>query len=375
MKIIFFFLFTFFSLNVSAFVNTSSFDYCSSTPDRKTIFYIDISSINKDDNSWATEFLNKTNFLPREKVEIFFIDTFNNVIIEGMTEVCYPDLSDSDIALERESRSRISRFFTNDIEESIKRDQRLFNSRLRSVLSNALRLVNENEGRVPSSNVLNLLSFEQSRFSNQYFNRVIIYSDFNNSNFESLLVGNYEELNLPLKFSEVFIYGVNSNSVLSDSRFKILTNSVSDLLKRNNITLSNFSLNLNLGNQSFEGLNTWQGLLADRDGNNALIRLRLVEDINQNFFSSWMFVNQLGYVSITGSKICTQQNCSYSLVLNDDLNPLKRDDKVDLILIDHNNLSGQITAPDGLHKIMLEDGTLVDVIYNVSFEKSSSSRF
>src|ERR1043166_4346662 len=71
---------------------------------RKTIVYVDVASVRKENPQWGYTILNKLELAPREFLAIISVNPTTFEIKEAL-EMCYPKLTEGEIVRERTSRS------------------------------------------------------------------------------------------------------------------------------------------------------------------------------------------------------------------------------------------------------------------------------
>jgi hypothetical protein len=111
-------------------------DLCKSEPatSRKTIVYVDLTSVRKDDATWGLTILNKLELGPREWLTILGVDpgTFE---VTDFFDLCYPTLTSAEMELERSGRGIWEKLTKLDPEAQQRENVQTFDTNLKASLN------------------------------------------------------------------------------------------------------------------------------------------------------------------------------------------------------------------------------------------------
>jgi hypothetical protein len=195
-------------------IATSNIDEVCKIPSatsRKTVAYVELTSVHPNETEWGLTLLNKLELGPREPLMLLAVNPDNFEITE-IFDSCFPVFSPNEIAEVRASRRAWEKIFRLDPEQQQKENLQTFETRLRSSL-NKLAEASKTVTLGKRRNVLGAISVDKNRFRDQRsFYRIIIYTDgmivdpsLKDENLPEGIAAKY-----PASFSgaEVYVYGV-----------------------------------------------------------------------------------------------------------------------------------------------------------------------
>ncbi len=340
-------------------------EFCEYPSSRRTIVYLDQSIIAKSDGDWFRDIQNKISYIPSEEIHFVMISSADSRAQE-IWSVCYPSMSDKDLAAAREEDSMFSRGIDKKIEDS----KLTFSQLLTQALAFPLNGTTLSEkpsysNDFPQKALLEALYYDSGRYSldGSKVTRVILFSDMvENSNLtnpnaltsvsEAIASAKSASVRFPVDFNgaEFFVYGVGYSHSNSD------LNSNLEIFWRNwfhqsGATLSGYSAQLTVPSiTSLEPI-SYRGMMKQIDGSNVSARLRLGLTNDGKLENSWFSIQNArfplkgDYVCVTGSDEC-QFNATVTFA-DDSANLFRRDDVL-LLTGSLEQLSGTIGAVDDL---------------------------
>jgi hypothetical protein len=192
-------------------------DICKSAPVtyRKTIVYVDLRSIRKDEREWGLTILNKLELGPRESLTILGVNpsTFE---VSDFFDSCYPTLTKSELDQERAGRGVWDKLTQLDPESQQRENLQTFETRLRSSLDRLIDAsAKTSQGK--RHNVLGAIAVDKNRFTDPHaLYRIIIYSNGaitdpsigESGSDEQIMKQLAEKYNASFSGGEVYVYGV-----------------------------------------------------------------------------------------------------------------------------------------------------------------------
>ncbi len=151
---------------------------CKSPPatHRRTLVYVDISSISKARTEWGLTLINRLELGAREPLTILAVNP-NTFETDQAFDLCYPTLTKSEIESTRIGRSQWDKLTSPDPEDQQRENLQTFDARLRNALDKLL----VSAGKFQSGkrkNILGALAFDKNRFAERSaFYRIIVYTD------------------------------------------------------------------------------------------------------------------------------------------------------------------------------------------------------
>src|SRR6185369_13580652 len=152
-------------------------ELCKSAPvvtHRKTLLYVDLTTIAQGKTDWGLAVLNRLELGPREPLTILGVDpsTFE---FKEVFNSCYPTLLKSEIEQIRSTRGAWDKLIKLDPEDQQRENIQTFDTRLRNALDRLISsaiLLDQSKRK----NILGALAFDKNRFGDpKTFYRVIIH--------------------------------------------------------------------------------------------------------------------------------------------------------------------------------------------------------
>lgn len=143
---------------------------------RRTLVYVDLSSISKAKKEWGLTILNRLELAPREFLTVLSVNP-NTFEINQVFETCYPTLTKSEIDAGRGRRGLWDKLTNLDPMDQQRENLQTFDARLKNSLD---KLLAEAAKYEPGKrrNVLGAVAFDKNRFSDRSaLYRVVIHSD------------------------------------------------------------------------------------------------------------------------------------------------------------------------------------------------------
>jgi hypothetical protein len=151
---------------------------CKSPPatHRRTLVYVDISSIAKGRTEWGLTLINRLELGVREALTILAVNP-NTFEIGQAFDLCYPTLTKSEIESARAGRGQWDRLVSSDPEDQQRENLQTFDARLKNALDKVLADAGKFQGG-KRKNILGALALDKNRFSERSaFYRIIVYTD------------------------------------------------------------------------------------------------------------------------------------------------------------------------------------------------------
>ena len=143
---------------------------------RRTLVYIDISSITKARTEWGLTLINRLELGAREPLTILAVNPSTFEISQAF-DLCYPTSTKAEIDAARGNRSSWDRLTSSDPEDQQRENLQTFDARLKNALDRALGDASKFQAG-KRKNILGALAFDKNRFSDRSaFYRIIVYSD------------------------------------------------------------------------------------------------------------------------------------------------------------------------------------------------------
>jgi hypothetical protein len=151
---------------------------CKSPPatHRRTLVYVDISSITKARTEWGLTLINRLELGAREPLTILAVNP-NTFDTDQAFDLCYPTLTKSEIEAARTGRSQWDKLTSSDPEDQQRENLQTFDARLKNALDKVLAgAAKFQSGK--RKNILGALAFDKNRFAERSaFYRIIVYTD------------------------------------------------------------------------------------------------------------------------------------------------------------------------------------------------------
>jgi hypothetical protein len=146
--------------------------------ERRTIVYIDFSSIKADDLDWGLTVLNKLNLTPRENLIVLGVNP-KNMAVNEVFNLCFPKFTQEEIASVTGDRGIVDWLVSTDPKSQQNKNIELFDNRLKTALDNIRNMALKADLKSDDKkNILAAISLDKDRFGgiDEYW-RIIIYSD------------------------------------------------------------------------------------------------------------------------------------------------------------------------------------------------------
>jgi hypothetical protein len=154
-------------------------EFCKSSPTithRRTLIYVDLSSIVKAKTEWGLTILNRLELGPREWLTILSVNP-NTFEIGQVFDACYPSLAKSELEEGKDRRGFWDKMTQLDPVAQQRENLQTFDARLRNALDKLIGDAGKLE-QGKRRNVLGAIAFDKNRFSDRSaFYRVIVYTD------------------------------------------------------------------------------------------------------------------------------------------------------------------------------------------------------
>jgi hypothetical protein len=143
---------------------------------RKTIVYVDLTAVKRDEAEWGLTILNKLELGSRESLTMLGVNpsTFE---VSDLFESCYPTLTKGEIDQERAGRGVWDKLTQLDPEAQQRENVQTFDTRLRSSLNQLI----DASGKLSQGkrrNVLGAIAVDKNRFTDSHaLYRVIVYTN------------------------------------------------------------------------------------------------------------------------------------------------------------------------------------------------------
>jgi hypothetical protein len=124
---------------------------------RRTIVYIDISSVTKSRTEWGLTLINRLELGVREPLTILAVDP-NTFEISQTFDLCYPTMTKSEIAEARSGRSQWDKLVSSDPEDQQRENLQTYDARLKNALDKVLTVASKFQAgeRIYSAHLLSI---------------------------------------------------------------------------------------------------------------------------------------------------------------------------------------------------------------------------
>ncbi|WP_156526654.1 hypothetical protein [Bradyrhizobium sp.] len=148
----------------------------SSATHRRTLVYVDLSSIIKGRTEWGLTLINRLELGAREPLTILSVNPNTFETVQAF-DLCYPTLTKSEIESARAGRGQWARLVSSDPEDQQRENLQTFDARLKNALDKILGEATKFQAGA-RKNILGALAFDKNRFSDRSaFYRIIVFSD------------------------------------------------------------------------------------------------------------------------------------------------------------------------------------------------------
>ncbi|OOE63801.1 hypothetical protein BZG14_08595 [Salinivibrio sp. IB282] len=292
--------------NASGLLRTTDLkSYCDQEGvDRQTILYLDQSIIAKEDPNWYKDILNKTKFLPGERVKVVTIkDGGSNV--ELSWDTCYPAYTKA-VYKKKKSDDGLGSMFVGGIDDKLENDQKEFSKLLPQALAHPLQGTKNKtppqyQDDFPVKKLVEALYYDSNRLDiKSGIPRVIVFSDMveksdlikpGDADPEALAEKAAERFPVFFNHAEFYIYGVNytnSDTSLNESMESFWTT----YLLHSGANVAHYGTQLVLpkdDNIVFEA-SSYDGKLTQSDGKKLATSMRLAYLPNGELKYSWLVI-------------------------------------------------------------------------------------
>lgn len=295
--------------------------FCKQKVVRQTVVYVDDMMMVEGKVEWAKKINSKlkSTLLPGERVSVVRLSPAVGQSTEIWTG-CWPGFSPE----QQQQMAKETYFFTQNPMEGLNQQQaffvRDFGSALTNIHSAGKRA--EEDVRVdlkapPRKHILRALASDESRFSNSTTTiRAIIYSDMlENSDLGSVFnplpnpFPNFaEKLGSKFKKGVFYAFGVAEDMTDGQAAPSALKAYWTDTFKVMSAVLNGFGSDLNVPN-SVPMNNYNYNLHYSFDGQELEGKMSLLTDADGNIMDSWIGFSRLTIAGVTGTFICTNDNC------------------------------------------------------------------
>ena len=143
---------------------------------RKTLVYVDLSSLRKNETEWGLTLLNKLELGPRESLTVLGVNPSSFEVSE-VFDTCYPTLTKSEVDTARKGRGFWETLTTLDPESQQRENVQTFDSRLRNALDKLI-TAGDKYSQGNRRNILGAIAVDKNRFRDPHaFYRIITYTD------------------------------------------------------------------------------------------------------------------------------------------------------------------------------------------------------
>jgi len=288
---------------------------------RQTIIYLDQSVIAKKDPNWYKDILNKTKFLPGERLQVVTINDGGSTV-ELVWDSCYPSYTSKKYA-KLKSEDSVTSIFTGGVEDQLKSDSKVFETRLMQALAHPLAKSRHEQApsykdQFPIKKLVEAFYYDASRMGlKSGIPRVIVFSDMieksdlvAHDNFEPIENADQVAKRFPtfLNHSSFYIYGINytnSETILNEKMEKFWRR----YLLKSGAEIAHYGTQLVLPRENtLIAANSYKGKLTQSDGKNLATSLRVAYLPNGDLIHSWISIGD-HYLVLQGNISCSGQNC------------------------------------------------------------------
>ncbi len=144
---------------------------------RRTIAYLDLAAIDPDQLEWGLTILNRLELAPREWLTVLAVNSIDYSVSEVFS-LCYPTLTEEEIAALREDRSFWDQLTELDPEQQQRENLEMFDSRLRQAMDSIREQAIALDRNAPRRNIIGALAFDKNRFDDKRSTtRAVIFTD------------------------------------------------------------------------------------------------------------------------------------------------------------------------------------------------------
>lgn len=288
---------------------------------RHTVFYLDQSIISKTDGNWYKDILNKTTFLPGERIQVVTIND-GGITTEQAWDSCYPSYSVKNYQAAKDSEG-ISSIFMGGVEDQLKGDKKAFTSRFQLALAHPLGETRHDEipqyaNEFPSKKLVEAFYYDSKRLDIENgIARVIVFSDMieksdlvRHDSFEVTEKAEVVAKRFPVFFNHAtfYIYGINYTN--SDTELNEKMESFwREYFIKSGAEIAHYGTQLVLPryDSTFSAV-SYKGKLTQSDGKKLATSLRLAYLPNGDLIHSWLAIGDK-FMTLNGYMACSGMNC------------------------------------------------------------------
>jgi hypothetical protein len=338
-------------------------EVCKSAPpltSRKTIVYVDVASVRKENPQWGYTILNKLELAPRESLSIISVNPTTFEIKEAF-DLCYPKLTESELVKERTSRSMWEKLTRSDPVDQQKENLKIFETRVRIALNG----VEGESGKYKEGarrNILGAISLDKNRYAERgVFYRVILYTDggikdagLDDKKSDTVQTGTSlaEKYSASFSGAEVAIFGIDNadQNAVADPKEKQFTS----FFLKSWARLKSFSPSLpQQENVLYLPAIRMNGTFEGIDGTSGSAKVALFSAAQRDMVEGWLVFDvgrEVLYVPYQGSYRCEANACDLIAVASESVPPytstpyFRKGDKIALKKNSAGGLEGSIQA-------------------------------
>lgn len=337
-------------------------EVCRSAPaltSRKTIVYVDLASVRKENPQWGITVLNKLELAPRESLAVISVNPTTFEIKEAFETTCYPKLTDTEIATARKSRGPWEKLTRADPADQEKDNLKTFDVRLRSAL-NRIESEAQNYKEGARRNILGAISLDKNRYAErETFYRIIIYT---NGNIKDASLqdkkgdASQSALSLADKYlasfsgAEVMVFGIDTNQDAADLKEK----QFASFFLKSWARLKSFSPSLpQQDNFQYPPAIRMNGSFEGIDGTSGTAKLAVFPATQRDVADGWVVFDvgrEVLYVPYQGTYRCEEKGCNLAAVASESVPPytsmpyFRKGDKIALTGKPGGGLEGSLQA-------------------------------
>ena len=195
---------------------------------RATIIYVDLASVNKNEQEWGLTILNKLELAPREPLTILGVNPSTFEVTEVFNS-CYPTLTSTEIAAARANRGIWDTLTKLGPEAQQRENIETFNTKLRSALNRLVDLASKSS-LDQRHDILGAVAIDKNRFDDRHrLYRLIIYSKGDvvepgireNDDAQKVIQTLNEKYSASFAGADVYVYGVGGQGRPLESKATI----------------------------------------------------------------------------------------------------------------------------------------------------------
>ena len=351
--------------------------------DRQTIIYLDQGIIAKKDPNWYKDIINKTKFLPGERLQVVTIND-GGATVELAWDTCFPKYTSSAYK-KLKSKEGFGSVFTGGIDDQLKADKKSFEKKLYQALGHPLANSRHEQppiyqsGSFPTKKLVEAFYYDAGRFDlKDGISRVIVFSDMieksdlvSHTSLESEVTAKQVAKRFPmfLSHSSFYIYGINYTNKDTALNEKMESFWRQYFLK-SGAHIVNYSTQLVLPKKD-DGFKarSYSGALVQSDGKKLSTNLRLATQPDGRLVHSWLTIGD-HYMTLEGNMNCSGQNCTVDAkITGSTFDGFKVSDVLKLTG-NHKSFSGKVGARD--ESVIDDEGKIYRFDVKYSLDKNLS---